>query len=118
MTILLDENFPLQLYRRLVEDGKSAEHILFGQRGIPDEQIIQRLRTEKLLFLTQNEDFANVPPDCEASIIWSHVSQSLPIRKRVEIWMAAINQFFAGEWTTKLFEVYDDGQLRPVEIRK
>ena len=39
MRILLDENFPIQLYRRLQESGHAAEHIIaLGLRGISDEQ--------------------------------------------------------------------------------
>ncbi|MEJ7765185.1 MAG: DUF5615 family PIN-like protein [Acidimicrobiales bacterium] len=38
MKILLDENFPLQLYRRLKEAGYDVEHIIaLGPRGLPDE---------------------------------------------------------------------------------
>jgi hypothetical protein len=35
--VLLDENFPLPLYRRLREKGYDAEHVIvLGQRGMPD----------------------------------------------------------------------------------
>ena len=57
MIILLDENFPLALYTRLQKEGFQAEHILLGQRGILDSQIMARLEKEELLFLTQDEDF-------------------------------------------------------------
>jgi hypothetical protein len=36
MIILLDENFPLQCYTRLKQEGFSAEHILLTHRGIHD----------------------------------------------------------------------------------
>jgi hypothetical protein len=37
LKIVLDENFPLQLYRRLRLSGYDVEHIVvLGQRGIPD----------------------------------------------------------------------------------
>ena len=45
MKILLDENFPLPLYRRLREKGYDAEHVIvLGQRGMPDalEAFLQR----------------------------------------------------------------------------
>ncbi|HWB70834.1 MAG TPA: DUF5615 family PIN-like protein [Egibacteraceae bacterium] len=40
MKLLLDENFPIQLYRRLRQAGEDVEHlILSGQRGLPDDAI-------------------------------------------------------------------------------
>jgi len=77
-----------------------------------------RLKREELLFLTQDEDFVEAAPDCKASIIWSQVTQSIPIEKRVEIWMAAINEFFSKKWAEKFFELYDDGNLHPIEVVK
>jgi predicted nuclease of predicted toxin-antitoxin system len=118
MIVLLDENFPLRLYTRLRKDGFQAEHILLGQRGIQDSQIMARLMREELLFLMQDEDFVEAAPDCKASIIWSQVNQSLAIDKRVEIWMAAIQEFLAKKWKEKFFEVHDDGKLRPFEVIK
>ncbi len=118
MIVLLDENFPLALYIRLQKEGFQAEHILLGQRGLHDRQIMARLKREELLFLTQDEDFVEAAPDCNASIIWSQVTQSIAIEKRVEIWMAAINEFFSKKWEEKFFEVYDDGKLHPYEIIK
>ncbi len=118
MTILLDENFPLRLYRRLQIEGFLVEHILLGQRGIPDRQIMERLKQEELLFLTQDEDFVDLTQDCKASIIWSQVSQSLPIDKRVQIWIKAIKEFFSKKWHEKLFELHDDGKLYPTTVFK
>jgi predicted nuclease of predicted toxin-antitoxin system len=118
MIILLDENFPLALYTRLQKDGFQPEHILLGLRGIRDSQIMARLKKEELRFLTQDKDFVEATPDCKASIIWSHVTQSILIEKRVEIWMRAINEFFSKKWTEKFFEVYDDGKLHPSEVIK
>ncbi len=69
MIILLGENFPLRAYTKLRQEGFSVEHILLGQRGIPDTQIMTRLKREELLFLTQDEDFVEVAPDCKANII-------------------------------------------------
>jgi predicted nuclease of predicted toxin-antitoxin system len=118
MIILLDENFPLRLYSRLRKDGFQSEHILLGQRGIQDSQIMARLMREELLFLTQDEDFVDAAPDCKASIIWSQVTQSTPIDKRVEIWMGAIQEFLSKKWKEKFFEVHDDGKLHPFEVIK
>ena len=116
--ILLDENFPLRLYTKLREEGYQVEHILLTHRGIHDSQIFTRLDQEELLFLTQDEDFVDAAPDCKASIIWSRVSQSMPIAQRVEIWRAAVRQFFSKTWKEKLFELHDDGKLHPVEVIK
>ena len=93
MIILLDENFPLRFYIRLQNEGLAAQHILLTDRGIHDDQIIARLMQEEVLFLTQDEDFVAAAPDCEASIIWSRVSQSMAIEQRVEIWLNAVRQF-------------------------
>ena len=118
MIVLLDENFPLALYTRLQKEGFQAQHILLGQRGLPDSRIMARLRREELLFLTQDEDFVEATPDCKATIIWSRVTQSIPTDKRVEIWMLAIREFFSQKWEEKFFEVYDDGKLQPYEVIK
>lgn len=117
MIILLDENFPLRLYTKLQQEGYQVEHILLTQRGIHDRDIFIRLNQEEVLFLTQDEDFVEAAPDCKASIIWSRVSQSMAIDKRVEIWLNAVQQFFSKGWKEKFFELYDDGKLHPVEVR-
>lgn len=116
MIILLDENFPLRFYNRLQKEGFSAEHILLTHRGIHDRDILIRLRQEELLFLTQDEDFVDAVPDCKASIIWSRVSQSMAIDRRVEIWLNAVNQFLSKKWAEKFFELYDDGTQSHKEI--
>jgi predicted nuclease of predicted toxin-antitoxin system len=118
MIILLDENFPLRFYNRLQKEGFSAEHILLTHRGIHDRDIFIQLKQEELLFLTQDEDFVNAAPDCKASIIWSRVSQSMAIDRRVEIWLNAVKQFLSKQWAEKFFELYDDGKLHPVEVVK
>jgi predicted nuclease of predicted toxin-antitoxin system len=44
LRFLLDENFPLQLQRRLTAAGLEAEHIItMGRRGMPDSEILARL---------------------------------------------------------------------------
>jgi predicted nuclease of predicted toxin-antitoxin system len=118
MIILLDENFPLRFYIRLQREGFSVEHILLTNRGMLDREIFVRLHQEELLFLTQDEDFVDAAPDCKASIIWSRVSQSMPIEARVETWFNAVKQFLAKQWNEKFFELYDDGKLHPVEVVK
>jgi predicted nuclease of predicted toxin-antitoxin system len=116
MIILLDENFPLRFYTRLQREGFSAEHILLTNRGIHDQEIMVRLAKEELLFFTQDQDFVDVMPDCKASIIWSRVSQSMEIDRRVEIWLEAAKQFLSKQWNEKFFELYDDGVLHPFKV--
>ena len=118
MIVLLDENFPLRLYTRLQQEGFSSEHILLTARGIPDRDIFTRLEIEELLFLTQDRDFLAAVPDCKASIIWSRVTQSMPIERRVQVWLTAVKQFFSEQWSEKVFEIYDDGVLHPFVVIK
>jgi hypothetical protein len=56
LKILLDENFPLALLRRLTADGEDVEHIItLGWRGASDRRIRDRLVEKHLLFLTQTK---------------------------------------------------------------
>lgn len=81
MKVLLDENFPIQLYRRLLHAGYDAEHIIaLGLRGVPDSYIRQWLTAEDdLVLLTQNSEFEQLPAGIRARVIVSQVAQSLPI---------------------------------------
>ena len=118
MKLLLDENFPLALVWRLRDEGYEAEHlILMGLRGIPDTSLIDRLDAEEFLFLTQDQEFFDLR-QTRSVVIVSRVTQSLPIATRVEIWLVAVRQHFGRDWTERLFEVSDDGYLRPWEIVK
>ncbi len=117
MKILLDENFPLQLYRRLRAAGRDVEHIIaLGQRGLPDSAIQARLQKEALLFLTQDSEFADMPLDCAATIVISQVRQSRPIHERVEIWLRAIEEIVAGRAAEQLFDLLDSGELIPWQV--
>lgn len=119
MRILLDENFPIQLHRRLVDRGHEAEHIiLLGQRGCSDDVIRGRLEREELLFVTQDEDFMSLPSECRARILVSRVRQELPIQVRVNTWMRAIDEFFESRPAEPLFEVFDDGRLVPWRVHR
>ena len=90
MKILLDENFPLALYRRLTADGEDVDHIItLGWRGASDRRIRDRFVEKHLLFLTQNEDFLFDEPT-EALVVASRVRQARRLTERVEIWRAAI----------------------------
>ncbi len=58
MRILLDENFPLALVRRLQAEGREADHIiLLGLRGAADSRIADLLNSEDVLFLTHDREF-------------------------------------------------------------
>jgi predicted nuclease of predicted toxin-antitoxin system len=115
MKILLGENFPLALERELRAEGREVEHIiLLGLRGTPDSAIIERLTAEELLFLTHDQEFLDLPVTRSAVII-SRVTQSLPLGVRLETWLKAIREFFSRTWSERLFEVFDDGNLRLCE---
>jgi len=89
-----------------------VEHIIvLGQRGLPDAIIRQRLASERLLFLTQDTEFADIPEEFLATVIISRVSQNLPIQRRVEIWAKAIEDFLTRKPTGKLFELLDSGEV-------
>jgi hypothetical protein len=110
--ILLDENFPLQLYRRLRLSGYDVEHIIIlGQRGIPDPAIRERISREEMVFLTQDSEFEKMPSDHQGLILISRVKQSLPIQKRTEIWFTAVEKFMADKPSGKLFELSEDGEV-------
>ena len=119
MRILLDENFPLQLYRRLNEAGYDVEHIIaLGLRGLPDEAIRQRLAVEPdLLFLTQDTEFAELPADTAATVLISRVPQAFPIVGQVELWEAALEGFLQHRPPGRLFDILADGQVVGWEIR-
>lgn len=113
MRILLDENFPIQLYRRLQEAGHAAEHIIaLGLRGMPDADIRRRLAVEAdLVFLTQDTEFADLPPATAATVMISRVPQAMPIARRVELWLGAIDEVIRRPGPEKLFEVLPDGRV-------
>ncbi len=102
MKVLLDENFPLGLLRRLQADGLIAEHIItIGWRGPSDTRIRERLQDSELLFLTHDEDFlfgASVP----AVIVISRVRQARPLQDRIEVWRAAIRQLIQEPRTARM----------------
>ena len=113
MRILLDENFPLALLWKLQEEGHQVDHIiLLGLRGAPDRAIVDRLNSEDVLLLTQDQEFLG-RSRTRSSVIVSRVTQSQPISARVEIWLKAIREYFSRNWRETEFEVFDDGRLRP-----
>jgi predicted nuclease of predicted toxin-antitoxin system len=115
MRILLDENFPLALLRRLQDEGHEADHIiLLGLRGTPDRSIVARLNSEDFLFLTNDQEFLDLSIS-RSRVIVSRVTQSLPTTARVEIWLTAVREYLSRDWRETIFEVFDDGRLRPWE---
>ena len=119
MTVLLDENFPLALYRRLREAGKEVEHIIpLGQRGLADAVLRKRLATEELVFLTQDAEFEDIPADFRSRVIISRLPQRLPIRERVEIWFAALERFQERNPQERLFDLLPSGEIVAWEIRE
>ncbi len=119
MRILLDENFPIQLYRRLREAGYEAEHIIaLGLRGLSDDAIRQRLATESdLLFLTQDTEFAELTSNTVATVMISRVPQAIPIARRVALWEQAIADFLQHPVPGRLFEVLGDGRVVAWDIQ-
>jgi predicted nuclease of predicted toxin-antitoxin system len=89
--VLLDENFPLQLYRHLLVAGHDVEHIIVaGQRGLPDSAIRTRLQTETaLVFLTHDTEFEDAAVTVGSAVIISKVPQRIPVADRVSRWAGA-----------------------------
>lgn len=86
MRFLLDENFPLALYRRLRDAGKEVEHVIaLGQRGVGDDVLRKRLATETLVFLTHDEEFGDIPADFRSQVIISDLPQRRPPERLFEI---------------------------------
>jgi len=117
--VLLDENFPLQLHRRLIDAGHSAEHIIvLGRRGAPDAEIRRRLATEDdLVLLTQDTDFEQLAADARGATIISRVPQGLPLEVRTNLWFTAIERFLADPPPGRLFELLASGEIVGWEVR-
>ena len=119
MKILLDENFPLQLYRRLRLSGYEVEHIIvLGLRGIPDSAIRERISKDEIVFLTQDSEFEKMPCGHRGMVLISRIRQSLPIQKRTEIWFSAVEKFMAEKPAGKLFELLETGEVVAWEIHE
>ena len=118
MKVLPDENFPLQLHRRLVANGHDCEHIVLGQRGLSDAAIRARLIAEDdLVFVTQDSEFEVLPTGTKAAVVISRVPQRLPIAERVERWTSALEAFLSALPAGLLFEILSDGELVAWEER-
>jgi uncharacterized protein DUF5615 len=117
LRILLDENFPIQLYRKLRESGHHTEHIIVsGERGLPDFEIRECLVAEaELIFLTQDIEFEDPRTDYLATVLISRVRQSLPIQERVQLWFEAIESFLEIGPKGKVFNLLESGVIVAVE---
>lgn len=113
MRVLLDENFPLQLYRHLLARGHDVEHIIvLGQRGMADSEIAARVRAEpELVFVTHDDDLADVMATGGGAVIISRVPQSLPIRSRVDLWSRTLEAYLAEPPEGRLFELLPTGDI-------
>jgi hypothetical protein len=111
LKILLDENFPLALYRSLKADGQNVEHIItLGLRGTSDQHIRERLLDKDVLFLTHDEDFLFDQPS-EAVVVVSRVRQTRRLVERLDIWRAAVLDLTRNPRPERRFELMDDGYL-------
>lgn len=119
MKFLLDENFPLPLHRRLLQEGFDADHVIaLGLRGVSDAELLRRLRAEPLVFLTNDTEFEDAAGKCLAQIIISRLPQRLPIAQRVDICVKALADFREQEPTQRLFDLMPDGRIVPWEIKE
>jgi len=111
LKILLDENFPLALYRSLNADGEDVEHIItLGLRGTSDRHIRERLFEKDVLFLTHDEDVLFDRPT-EAMVVLSRVRQSRRLVERVDVWRRAVLDLIRNPRPERRFELMDDGYL-------
>jgi hypothetical protein len=91
---LLDENFPLPLHRKLLQEGFDAEHV------------------------TNDTQFEDAAGKCLAQIIISRLPQRLPIAQRVDICLKALGDFREKKPAQKLFDLMADGRIVPWEIKE
>ncbi len=112
MRVLLDESFPVQLHRRLSEEGYEVDHmILLGQRGAPDSDIRRRLADEDdLVFLTQDTEFEQLSAAVRGTVIISRVGRACP-SQRVELWMRGLRAFLASGPQRDLFALDEVGEV-------
>lgn len=116
MKVLLDENFPLRLLHALRTAGIEAEHIItLGWRGAPDTRIHAKVEQERLLFVTQDDEFLGLPFQAGCVVV-SRVRQSRPVSQRIELWLASIRDLLAAPRKERLFELTDDGVLVPWQL--
>ena len=89
-----------------------------GQRGIGDDVLRSRLAREALVFLTHDDEFADIPPDFRSQVIISRLPQRMPIAERVQIWVAALQRFAERRPQERLFEISPAGELLAWVVRR
>lgn len=118
MKVLLDENFQLPLLAALRAAGVDADHIIsLHLRGATDGRIREMLRTDPVLFLTQDLEFLSEPRS-SSIIVVSRVRHSRPLAERLSIWVDGVDTLLHGETVERLFELHDDGRLVPWRRRR
>ncbi|HEX2296346.1 MAG TPA: DUF5615 family PIN-like protein [Actinomycetota bacterium] len=114
MKLLLDENFPLRLRDLLVERGIDCDHVItLGLRGTSDRELLTLVSAQELVLLTQDGDFEEMPP-AAGQVVISRLWQGLPIERRVELWLAAVDVLLRDLPTQKVLEIAPSGELRPL----
>jgi len=115
--LLLDAAFPLVLFQRLHGAGKEAERVIEpGCRCVGDDRLRERLATQPLVFLTQDQELADIPADFRSQVVISDLPPWMPIGQRVDIWLAAIGKLADLQPEDRLFEILPWGELVAWEI--
>ena len=70
-----------------------------------------------VLFLTQDREFLTANTEPFIIILVSRVRQARPLADRIAIWDRAIRELLERATSERLFELTDDGQLLPRELR-
>jgi hypothetical protein len=110
--LLLDASFPLALFRRLRGAGKDVEQLV----APGDDDLRRRLGAEAVVFLTQDQELADIAADFRSQIVISGLPPWMPIGQRVDTWLAAIDKLAEPEPGERLFEILPWGELIAWEI--
>ncbi len=113
MRFLLDENFPLRLLRELRLRNIECDHIIeLGLRGLRDLEIVARVESEPdVVLLTQDSDFEHVPLGVGRVVI-SRVPQSLPLQRRIDLWVGALTSLGGSSSPGSVMEITSGGGLQ------
>jgi len=79
--------------------------------GPADDECARRLVVQALVFLTQDTEFAELPSSTAATVMISRVPQAIPIARRVELWLQALDDVLQFPTHEKLFEALSDGRV-------
>jgi hypothetical protein len=78
---------------------------------MPDSQIRTRLEQERLLFLTQDTEFLELPAGGRGLVLVSRLRQSRPIAERVSVCLRAVEELLSRDRLPGTFELTDEGEL-------